>query len=184
MRRKDFLKSTCFAAALGSLLGGSELLSSVQETGEAEKRDEAFRKFLHGWVTAMMDNMDKTLPEEERRKLMEENGRACAVRYGMTDLARSFKGNVDGFLAEVRKHGGETSALREGKTVRLTYEKCYCPLVNQLEAKLSPTYCLCTMGWTKAVYETLTGKPVGVKILSTIKRGDPKCLIEVDLDFA
>lgn len=90
-------------------------------------------------------------------------------------------GDVDKCLAEMRKHLGETNALRDGKIVRLTYDKCLCPLVAGLQGPISPTYCLCTQGWTKAVYETLAGKPVEVALKGSIKRGDPKCLIEVRL---
>ena len=85
------------------------------------------------------------------------------------------------FLAAMRKHIGENNARREGNKITLVYEKCFCPLVAGVEGTLPGEYCLCTVGWTKAVYGAVAGKEVKVDLKSSIKRGDPKCLIEVDL---
>ncbi|MDH4198392.1 MAG: DUF6144 family protein [Candidatus Aminicenantes bacterium] len=182
MKRQDFLKRTCgWAAAATLMAGGKSAFAGAQDATAEAKQAEAFRKFVQGWIPDMLKTLDRTLSEEERLKFMEENGRACASRGGSVAWAKGFGGDVDKFLAEMRKHLGEPNAVRSGKSVRLTYEKCLCPLVSGLEGPLSSTYCLCTQGWTKAVYEALTGKPVEVALLGSIKRGDPKCLIEVRL---
>jgi predicted hydrocarbon binding protein len=183
MKRKDFLKGTCGLTALfGSwMAGGTAAFGQEQSAATDSKKAEAYKKNVHGYLKSLMDSMDKNLSEAERTAVQEANGRACAVRGGSFDWAKSFGGDVDKFLAEMRKHIGETNAVRDGRTVRLTYEKCFCPLVADLKEPISPTYCLCTQGWTKAVYEALTGKPVRVALKSSIKRGDPQCLIEVEL---
>jgi len=181
MKRQDFLKRSCGCAAAALIAGGKRAFAGGQDATAAAKQAEAFRKFVQGWVPDMLKTLDKNLSEEGRLKFMEENGRACATRGGSVAWAKGFGGDIDKFLAEMRKHLGETNAVRDGKTVRLTYDKCLCPLVAGLQGPLSPTYCLCTQGWTKAVYEALTGKPVQVVLLGSIKRGDPKCLIEVRL---
>jgi len=182
MKRQDFLKRSCgWAAAAALVAAGNSALAGGQEATAEAKKAEAFRKFAQGWVSDLMKTLDTNLSAEARLKFMEENGRACATRGGSVAWAKGFGGDIDKFLAEMGKHIGENNAVRDGRTVRLTYEKCLCPLVAELQGPLSPTYCLCTQGWTKAVYETLTGKPVQVALLGSIKRGDPKCLIEVRL---
>jgi len=182
MRRQDFLKRSCGWAAAASLAAaGNTALAGGQEATAEAKKAEAFRKFVQGWVPDLLTTLDKTLSPQARLKFMEDNGRACAARGGSVAWAKGFGGDIDKFLAEMRKHIGEPNAVRDGKTVRLAYEKCLCPLVAELQGPLSPTYCLCTQGWTKAVYEALTGKTVEVALLGSIKRGDPKCLIEVRL---
>ena len=184
MKRKDFLRGTCgLAAVFGSFAAGGPGVRA-QETvaaGAAEKREAALKKQIHGYLKSLMDNLDGNLAEAERVAVQEANGRACAARGGSLDLAKSFKGDVDAFLAEMRKHVGEGNAVRRGRTIHLAYEKCFCPLVADLKEPISPSYCLCTRGWTKAVYEALTGKPVRVALRASIKRGDPKCLIEVEI---
>ena len=89
---------------------------------------------------------------------------------------------VDKFIAAMRPHLGENNLRRDGSKVIMIYDKCLCPLVNDIEGTLPGEYCLCTRGWTKAVYGALAGKEVKVDLKSSIKRGDPQCLIEVDLD--
>ena len=182
MKREDFLKRTCGWAAAAFMAGGKSAFAGPQDAAAEAKKAEAFRKFVQGWVPDMLKSLDKDLSEEDRLKFMEDNGRACAARGGSVNWAKSFGGDVDKFLAEMRKHIGENNAVRGGKTVRLTYEKCLCPLVAGFQGPLSSTYCLCSQGWTKAVYEALTGKPVHVSLLGTIKRSAPKCLVEVRLE--
>jgi hypothetical protein len=63
----------------------------------------------------------------------------------------------------------------------MIYEKCLCTLVGDIEGTLPGEYCLCTVGWTKAVYGAVAGKEVRGDLKSSIKRGDSRCLIEVDL---
>ena len=146
---------------------------------DCDKKLAGKNKFIVGWITAWLGNMKKQVPEAEAAKLIEENGRACAGR-GAVAWARSFNGDIDKFLAEMRKELGENCARRDGSRITLVYDRCLCPLVGDAPGTLPPEYCLCTVGWTKAVYGEITGKPVKVVLKGSIKRGDPQCLIEVE----
>jgi hypothetical protein len=181
MKRKSFLKRTLGLTAAGVLLGSNRLVQA-QDTPvtSAEKKLKSKNKFLLGWITAWLENIKREMPESEKIKTIESNGKACAERSGMFAKALSFKGNLDGFLAEFRTEIGEKNVIREGRKVRLVYEQCFCPLVSDISEKLPADYCLCTQGWTKTVFGTVTGKPVKVDLKSTIKRGDPTCTIEID----
>jgi len=184
MKRKDFLGGACGLTVLyGSWLAGgpAALAQDPAAASEAAKRETALKKQVHGYLRSLMENLDKNLSATERVAVQEANGRACAARGGSVDWAKSFGGDVDKFLADMRKHVGAGNAVREGRRIRLTYEKCFCPLVADLKDPISPSYCLCTQGWTRAVYEALIGQPVRVALLASIKRGDPKCLIEVEI---
>ena len=181
MKRKSFLKGAIGVAAAGTLLGGSKIMAQEKDTVPCEKKLAVKNKFLLGWLAAWLGNMKRDLPEAELTKVIEDNGRACAERGGSLAWAKSFNGDLDKFLAAMRKEIGENNARRDGSKVTLVYEKCFCPLVGDTSEKLPPEYCLCTQGWTKAVYGAIAGKEVKVDMKSSIKRGDAKCLIEVDL---
>jgi len=181
MKRKSFLKGAIGVAAAGTLLGGSQTMAQEKDTVPCEKKLAGKNKFLLGWLTAWLGNMKRDLPESEMAKVIEDNGRACAERGGSLSWARSFNGDLDKFLAAMRKEIGENNARRDGSKVTLVYDKCFCPLVTDTSEKLPPEYCLCTQGWTKAVYGAIAGKEVKVDLKSSIQRGDDKCLIEVDL---
>ncbi|MCJ7611782.1 MAG: hypothetical protein MUP19_05910 [Candidatus Aminicenantes bacterium] len=92
MKRKDFLMGTCgLTALLGSWkTGSSGDLGQEQGAAGDEKKAEAFRKNVHGYVKSLMDNMDKSLSEAERVSVQEANGRACAGRSGTIDWAKPF----------------------------------------------------------------------------------------------
>jgi hypothetical protein len=181
MKRKNFLKGAIGVAAAGTLLGGGKIMAQEKDAAACEKKLAGKNKFLVGWLTAWLGNMKKDLAEVEMVKLIEDNGRSCAESGGSLAWAKSFNGDIDKFLAAMRKHIGANNARRDGSRITLVYEKCFCPLVADTEGALPADYCLCTRGWTRAVYSALAGKPVKVDLKGSIKRGDPKCLIEVDI---
>jgi hypothetical protein len=197
MKRKSFLKGTLGLAAAGALLGGGKAMAQETKAQPCEKKLAGKNKFLLGWLVAWLGNMKGDLPENELVKVIEDNGRACAERSGTLAWAKSFNGDVDKFLDAMRREIGENNARRDGDRITLIYEKCFCPLVGDLQGphvgdiqdpvmagngkRLPPEYCLCTRGWTKAVYGAVAGKEVKVDLKSTIQRGDPRCLIVVDL---
>jgi len=45
--------------------------------------------------------------------------------------------------------------------------------------RVPPLNSNCSRGWTKEIFETVVGKSVDVKPLTSIKRGDKECLILV-----
>lgn len=168
-------------AAAGTVMGGERIMGQETQAPECEKKLAGKNRFILGWVTAWLDNMKKQLPEAEIAKLLEENGRACAANHGLPAWVKSFNGDIDKFLAGMGKHIGENNIRRDGDKVTMIYDKCLCTLVGDIEGTLPGEYCLCTRGWTQAVYGALTGKDVQVDIKSSIKRGDPQCRIEIDL---
>ncbi len=181
MKRKSFLKGALGVAAAEAMMGTGKALAEEAPKIDCEKKLAGKNKFLLGWLAAWLGNMKKDLPEAEMVKVIENNGRACAERGGSLGWAKSFNGDIDKFLAAMRKEIGENSARRDGSKITLTYDRCFCPLVGDTTEKLPPEYCLCTRGWTKAVYSAIAGREVKVDLKSSIKRGDPQCLIEVDL---
>ncbi|MBN2346446.1 MAG: hypothetical protein JXO51_08630 [Candidatus Aminicenantes bacterium] len=181
MKRKSFLKKAVGMAAAGTLLGGGKVMGQEAKGPDCEKKLAGKNKFILGWITAWLGNMKKQMPETEIAKLIEENGRACAANHGMLDWVKTFHGDIEKFIAAMRPHLGENNLRRDGDKVTMIYDKCLCTLVGDVPGTLPPEYCLCTVGWTKAIYGAVAGKEVKVDLKSSIKRGDPRCLVEVDL---
>lgn len=194
MERKAFLKASF---CLGALCGTGAIAEQTKPSAPAPnpptapppaapqqptacERDAAFAAWARRWVVGLMENLDTQIGEPQRVALMEARGRACA-RGGPAKRAESFKGNLDGFIADMVAHLGPEGVRREGNVVKVTYQACYCPMVAPLAEPLSPTYCACSLGWLKEMYETVTGKPVTVQALETIKRGGKACRFEVTL---
>lgn len=134
------------------------------------------------WIIDLVAGLDKHVDEETRRKLLEECGRRCQspmfVKKAKSIYAKSK--NLDDFLdklGKVYKH-----LHREGNDVYIIYPKCYCSQVNKIpKGKLSGTYCNCSRGWAKALFEGALGRPVEVKMEESIIGGGNQCRFKIIL---
>lgn len=164
MNRKQFV------GALATIGAGT----AAGQTPPAPPADPG-KGFREAWLKTLMEKMDAHLDEASRVRLMEECGRACARRGAAAGLSKAAGGDLNKLVAAIGSHVGAENIKREGDTVRLRYTKCYCPLVSSGPEKLSGTYCNCSRGWALEVFGAVTGKPVKVEMLSSIKRGDAVC---------
>jgi predicted hydrocarbon binding protein len=141
----------------------------------------SYREFTHKWVENLIDSIDAHLDEETRIAVMESCGRACA-RRGPAYAAQECQGDVDAWLVRLAKwHGGEEHVQRDGDVVHLTCTECLCDLVKDGPPKLPGTYCHCSRGWMKEVFEKVVGKPVEVTLVESIKRGGQQCKFVIHL---
>jgi len=183
MNRKEFIsQSLKYALGFGAAIFfnksnkvPSNLSLKFQESEMTQKQ-----KILHDWLSNLMKNMDSLLDEESKIKVLEECGRACAGKHAKKEALKS-KGDLDGWLATMKKWVGENNVQKEGNTVRLTYSKCFCPLVGSIDSLLSSTFCNCSRGWLKENFETVVGKPAKVKLEDSIMMGGQECRFSIQL---
>lgn len=72
---------------------------------------------------------------------------------------------------------GRLEAVEDG--LLLIYPQCYCACVKRVDAPISRTWCLCTLGNAKALFEAVFGKPVKALLLESVKTGGSRCVIKV-----
>jgi predicted ArsR family transcriptional regulator len=134
------------------------------------------------WITALMDGLDKNVDEKAIAKMLEQCGRQCQSQSFIKKARAIYQKskNTEDFLeklARVHKH-----LHREGDKVYLVYPKCYCSQVNKIpKGRLSGTYCNCSRGWAKALFEGATGKPVEVTMEKSIINGNDQCKFRIVL---
>lgn len=177
MDRKEFIQKTLFSGAMCACGLGVGSVPKVlgQEAAKAEDPQDGFRR---EWIKTFLKNMDSNLDEAARNRFMETCGRDCA-RRGAIQMAEPFKGNVDGLITKLSGLIGKDNLRREGSLVTLQYPECYCPMVSKIKDKLSDTWCICSKGWVLEMFGIAAGKPVEVKLVQSIKRGDPVCRFEI-----
>jgi len=129
-----------------------------------------------------MTGLDEHVDKETIAKVLEQCGRQCQSE-SLIKKARSIYGkskDVDDFLdnfGKVYKH-----LHREGNSLYIVYPKCYCSIVNKIPSgKLSATYCNCSRGWAKALFEGALERPVEVTMEQSIKQGDKQCKFKITL---
>jgi len=137
-------------------------------------------KHSERWIAWLIDAMDENVDEETRAKILEKCGRQCQSENFIKKARKIYEetGSIDEFLdqfGQVYKN-----LHREGDRVYIIYPKCYCPNVNKIPTgKLSATYCNCSRGWAKALFEGALGRPVEVIMEKSIVKGDEQCRFRV-----
>jgi hypothetical protein len=65
------------------------------------------------------------------------------------------------------------------------YYYCHCPWVRESlkegDVAVSPTFCLCSAGFHKKVWEVIFEQPIQAEIVETVLKGDPWCKIAIHL---
>ncbi len=135
-------------------------------------------QFTHQWVTSLLEAMYGSLNRETMERLLESCGRACA-RGGAVDRATACAGNLESFVTELRGWVGPDNVSIDGRTVHVVYDRCFCTQQLELPEHLGETYCSCSRGWLKEMFETVLGRPVEVEIASTIREGSDRCRFTV-----
>jgi len=137
---------------------------------------------MEKWITCLIAGLDGHVDEEARAKVLEQCGRQCQSESFIKKARNIYQKseNVDDFLdkfGQVYKH-----LHREGDSVYIIYPKCYCSFVNKIPVgKLSATYCNCSRGWAKALFEGALGRPVEVVMEESIVKGDKQCKFRIIL---
>ena len=134
------------------------------------------------WITSLIDGLDKHFDEETRARVLEQCGRQCQSQNfinkakGIYQKSKDINDFLDK-LGQVYKH-----LHREGDKIYIIYPRCYCSQVNKIpKGKLSWTYCNCSRGWAKALFEGALGRPVEVLRKETILNGDKQCKFQIIL---
>ncbi len=178
MNRKQFLGTfLCAGAGAGRLQAGD----GAEEAATALTPCEEKADFALGWITRFLESLDAEVPPPNRIALMEARGRSCA-RGGAIAAAKRCEGDVDKLVSTIAGWSGASEMRREGNRIRVAFTRCACPMVAEVTAPLSPTYCHCSVGWIKEMFETVSGSPVAVEVLETIKHGGTACRFDVRLE--
>jgi len=128
----------------------------------------------------LIAGLDEHVDEKTRAIILEQCGRHCQSESFIKKAKMLYQKsqNTEDFLQELAQAYKHLSL--EGDNVYITYPKCYCTQVNKIpKGQLSGTYCNCSRGWAKALFEGATGKPTEVIIEKTIINGDNQCRIKV-----
>lgn len=197
MNRKEFLSGigkacacSC-ACALAASLDPAHAQESTKQT-EIRPRSQERMEFAEKWTVRFFDVLDANLDEPTRKKIMMANGKACllASQKEAKRQPRTTPLTLEDFAKRVKEK--ESSDYRvEENVLYFQYtaaaetglpspgNHCLCPMVESKPAGLSPTFCLCSLGYVKEMHEQMFMKPVEVELLSSVLRGDPSCKFKI-----
>ena len=132
---------------------------------------------LRRWLPALFEGLDQCTTEEQRIKILEHCGRACG-QPNLDDVRtiRQEARDREHLLQLINERipwCGEWE-LQDGK-IHTMCAACGCPLVQEGYLENSPTFCLCSRGWVKAVFTEALGEEVEAELVQAIGKGDERC---------
>ena len=131
-------------------------------------------RLIHG----LMDVLDAETGKGVREQLMEECGRTC-IGPATLEKAKRLQltsAGIDDLLEKLNQaHIGGGYLRREGDGVWASYDRCYCGSVSGTTEPFSSTYCHCSCGWYRQLFEHLLGRPVDVDLMDWIVQGAETC---------
>lgn len=195
--RKHFLTTVgkiCAGSCVCAAMGGFNTLMAQDSTKSdstpkpAEKpRSEVRMEFANKWVRRLMDILDTNLDEETRKKVMMASGKACYLAW-INETKQEIKPvTLEQLTRWVKENVKDGSTRVEGNIIYVQYSsaaetglasednQCLCPLVEDKSEGLSRTYCWCSIGYVKQMYDMLLGQSVNVEAVNTVLWGGKRC---------
>lgn len=139
-------------------------------------------KRLERWISCLIDGLDEYVDEELKVKVLEQCGRQCQSQRFVEKAREIYEKseNIGEFLNELMKVY-KNLHMEDGK-IYIVYTKCYCSHVNKIpQEKLSSTFCNCSRGWIKELFEGALGKQVDVLMEESIVNSDKQCKFQIVL---
>lgn len=203
MKRSDFCKSlltpglACSCAiGLGPVCAPDKVIQTKKPADNPNETpcDEKM-KFAQKWVKRFFEIVDQQLDEQTRIKLMQSNGASCAKgAYGeLTNDKPATIEDIDQKIVTWQKNLGKENIYRRDGNVFFNYVGnpkglkisdgyCLCPLIENKPETLSPTYCQCSVGYVKYMFQRfITFKPVQVELLESLRSGGKACRFKIIL---
>lgn len=164
----------------------------IYKAVKAESDEETARKVVYGgqqtkaennpeWVKAAMHRLESSFDSGTVKQIR----RNCQCGYGMEEklaLVKELKAeasNIEEFAASGKARAAGLFC-RDGELF-LQFGFCPCPMLAEVERLETDTWCQCTTGYSKVLFETAFSCRADVELLKSIKMGDDVCLMKITL---
>lgn len=131
------------------------------------------------WLVDLLRHVDGHIEENTLARILEERGRNCIGTTYINKAKNAAKDtkNTDEFLENLAKVFPYLK--REGEKVYIVYPKCFCHHLKGFKGEVPHSYCYCSVGWVKEMFEQALGKAIEVKLESSVLRGGKTCRLRV-----
>ena len=155
-----------------------------QEAGERFAEEHPLGKSADinkrsAWAKALCGFLDDRYDEETVKAIRMDC--ACgpyAINGKLKALYEKSDGPAD-FVKKVNELDPGFSLEYDGTSYYVVYPQCYCSCVKRTDGQLPKTWCYCTLGYSRRMFETILGKETEGELLSSIKAGDTVCRIRI-----
>jgi hypothetical protein len=143
-----------------------------EQGGAKEESDSA-------WVRSSMERLEQSFDEATVKQIRMH----CQCGYGMSERV-AFLNELKAASSSLEEFAGSERALAAGLfceqgDLYLKFLFCPCPMLGSVERLPSKTWCQCTTGYSKVLFEQVFGGTFEVELLKSIKAGDDICLMKI-----
>lgn len=131
------------------------------------------------WVQNTMKRLDEAFDASTVKKIRMN----CQCGYAMDEKLALVK-EVMAITTGLEEFGNHEKAKAAGLsfsngTLFLMFPFCPCPMLADVEKLETKTWCQCTTGYSKVLFEKAFGCEVDVELLKSVKAGDDICLMKI-----
>lgn len=151
-----------------------EVVYGLENIARGEKNSD--------WVKSTMKRLEENFDISEIHNIR----RNCQCGYSMDEKVKLLEE-----LITLSSNAEELCKLKKAKTAGLFYKdgklylqfnSCPCPILEEVDRLETKTWCQCTTGYSKVLFEKAFKCDVDVELLKSIKTGDEICLMEIILE--
>lgn len=164
---------------------------AIFEAVKNESNEEAAKEIVYGkddssksesnviWVNSTMKRLENSFNKDAVKKIRMN----CQCGFGMDEkvkLVKELMAESSSLeeLGNLPKAKGAGLSYKDGY-LHLQFNFCPCPMLADVEKLESYTWCQCTTGYSKVLFEKAFGCTVDVELLKSIKAGDEICLMKI-----
>jgi len=131
------------------------------------------------WVKNTMKRLENSFDKTTLKRIRMK----CQCGYGMDEKLALLKelmassSNLEEF-AKQNKAKAAGLSYQDGE-LYLQFPFCPCPMLAEVDKLETNTWCQCTTGYSKVLFEKAFGCEVDVELLKSIKMGDDICLMKI-----
>lgn len=159
----------------GGTNAAREITFGVPLDSEATKEKRA--EWVFRITKAMEENLDEaTIKNIRCGCYCNEDGKLEESRQRIKGLYESSH-SMEDFVSRMNESG--SGWYLENGVLHTKYTSCSCPMLEAVYIMDTKTWCYCTVGYNKAIFETVFGCDIDVELLQSIKMGHEQCLMRI-----
>lgn len=152
----------------------NEVVYGEEQQGEAESDPD--------WVKTTMRRLEGKFECDTVKKIRMN----CQCGYGMVEKLALVKELISA-STNIEEFAGSEKAKAAGLFCRdgelfLQFHFCPCPMLAGVDQLETDTWCQCTTGYSKVLFERAFACDAEVELLKSIKMGDGVCLMKITLN--
>jgi hypothetical protein len=131
------------------------------------------------WVKSTMHRLENKFDQETTKQIR----MSCQCGHGM-DEKLVLLNELTSASSNMKEFASSDKAKAAGLFCKdgilyLQFLFCPCPMLANVDKLETKTWCLCTTGYSKVLFEKAFGCEVDVDLLKSIKAGDDICLMKI-----